>query len=139
MGKRNYIRDAHAVGRTYKQIAHELHVTPATASSYARGLTTPKHSYEQLRNVYRRSTYHSMREAGYSSQQATLRRREVPADIVYRGDWLSDVADVCFKNWNKKHPRPSDPKHRSKASIKKDLQKGLDRGLTPEQIELNYW
>ena len=139
MAQRNYIRDAHSVGRTYVQISRELNVSPATVSSYARGKTTPKHSYEQLRNVYRRSTYHHMREAGYSSQQATEARREAPADIVYRGDWFNSVVDVIDRNWNKKHRNPNDPKHLSRAYLRKCVQKGIDRGLSREEIEALYW
>ena len=138
MAKRNYIRDAHAVGRTYKQIAKELHVSPATVSSYARGKTTPKHSYEQLRNVYRRSTYRAMREAGYSSSQATASRRDKPTSILYDVDWLSNTVDNLYREWNKHHPDPSDPKHMSKALIRRILQKGLDSGKSKEEIERDY-
>ena len=139
MGQRNYIRDSHAVGRTYKQIASELHVSPATVSSYARGLTTPKHSYEQLRNVYRRSAYHKMRASGYSSRQASEARREVPADIEYRGDWMNSVINVIDKRWNRKHRNPSDPKHMSRKELQRCIQMGIDRGLSREQIEERYW
>ena len=140
MAKRNYIRDAHAVGKTYTQIAKELNLSPRTVSSYSRGLTSPEPGrYEDLRNVYRRATYSAMRKSGYSSRQATESRRELPADIVYRGDWFESVTNVIDRNWNAKHRNPKDPKHLTRAYLRRCIQKGIDRGLSREEIEDKYW
>lgn len=138
---RNYIAEAHSLDRTYRTIAKELGVTAQTVSRWSRGISRPSVGYEPLRNVYRRAAYSFARESFYTPTEARGQRRAWWYDLyergIARGDEFDEIIKAIWREWNRNHPDPSDPKHISLEEVKKRVQKGLDSGKSKEEIE-NY-
>ena len=134
---RNYLAELHTLGKTFSSMARELNRHPSTISRWARGITSPPSVlYEPIRNVSRRYMYQTAREAGMSVAQAGARRRFKPEAIAPDIDWLDNVINTLWRDWNVKHPDPSDPNHISKDEIRRRIEKGI-RSKSKEEIE-NY-
>jgi len=88
MARRNYIKELHELGLTYKQIAKETGYSKDMISSIAIGRRRlPKSDtkgYERIRNACRRATYAEARERGKESIIATKARRLRP-EFVTKG------------------------------------------------------
>jgi transcriptional regulator with XRE-family HTH domain len=83
--QRNYIKELHELGLTYKQIAKETGYSRDMVASISIGRRRiPKSStkrYEAIRNAVRRATYAEARKRGLPSKAARKLRRELPEEI----------------------------------------------------------
>ena len=83
--KRNYIKELHDLGWSYRQIARETKLSLGGVHNIATGKAKlPKSTterYERIRNVNRRATYAEARKRGLPSEVATKLRRELPKEV----------------------------------------------------------
>lgn len=122
--KRDYLQEAHYLGRTYKQIGAELGISKSTARRWTLGISESKASYEQGRNVFRKASYSYMKEAGYPSKQARASRRMVWTEFEDKKDWMDGMVGEFAARW-----------HITKEEARERIQEGLRRGKTQEDIE----
>ncbi len=75
---RNYIRELHENGLSYKQISNETGISTKRLSSFARGLkklSSKQPEYSIIRNVNRCTAYKKLTESGLSPEAANKYRR----------------------------------------------------------------
>ena len=149
---RNYIAEISKLGVSHKDIASLLEVPIRLVHHWESGrFKPPKALYEPIRNIARRSTYQYLRKAGYPSYRATEFRRVPHPEAVADIDWLNNVVDVLYNDWNARyraymanpegwiaaHPNRKIPTETPRSEIKRRIEKGLKRGKSKEEIE-NY-
>lgn len=157
---RNYILEAHQLGKSYKQIALELGKTTSSLKKL-RDMPVSSDSalYESIRNVYRRANYANLRSKGFTSRLARTHRRLQPLRKAPAVKWLNTVTESLYNRWNesyfelkfdrgnwiRNHPNFVDadgkitrfPKYVSKEEIQRRIEVAQRRGKSPEEIE-NY-
>ena len=150
---RNYISNIRALGISTRKMAKALSVTQKQVRGWE--LSPPKSSspaYEAIRNLSRRTTYQTLRAAGYTSKQASGWRRVHEVEALADVDWLQGQIDRLYGEWNfsynaymanpdgwvAAHPNKAIPEHITKSEIRKRLQYGIDHNQRSKEELENY-